>query len=232
MTNSHSAPLASSLRRQAKAWGTLLLLATTGCATGAGLQDAQYCLTNKTRAEISWLSSCSWSERRELGSDYAAGYKAGFYSASTGRGCQIPTVPPPCYWSTKYQDCEGQACIQAWFRGYQCGVAAAQCEGYPAFHKVPVGPCAPTVNVTGCQGCASQEGCHCQSCTSGQCQDKCEHEFHGGLFGQFGGEITQQTPVIEDAADRDASEIDKVPPAPAPTEPANSKQDATEGTKA
>ncbi len=182
----------------ARALMASLLLAATGCATGAGLQDSHYYLTNKTRAELSWLTSNSWSCRRELGGDYGKGYKQGYYDAATGRACTLPAVPPPCYWSSSYQSCEGQACIQAWYRGYQCGAAAARGDGYPSFHEVPVGPCAPTVNVTGCQGCTAVK-CPCESVMNA-CQDKCNHDFHDGLFGQYGSEIVHQSGIPMDAA--------------------------------
>lgn len=171
---------------------SLLLLSSVGCVSVAGLQDMQYCVTNKTRAQLAWWTSADTMQRRALGSDYAHGYKTGFYDAATGRGCKLPAVPPPCYWSTKYQCCEGQATIQEWYRGYQCGVAAAQGKGYPSFHDVPVGPCAPVVNETGCQGCSSPDYCNsgnCNPCNSGvSFQQPQSPEFHGGLFGQYGSQ--------------------------------------------
>ena len=172
----------------------LLVASSIGCATGAGLQDTQYGLAQKTRAEISWMTCNDWKERWDLGSDYAAGYKKGFYDASTGRGCKLPAMPPPCYWSTKYQSCEGQQAIAAWYRGYQCGVTAAQGTGYPSFNEVPLGPCAPSLNNTGCQGCYSPANCPCyepihQATVD---MDDTEYQFHAGLFGQYGSALVQQ----------------------------------------
>ncbi len=158
--------------------GLLLVLlagsAVTGCSGFASMQDLHYSWTNKHRASSAWLSQTSGAQRRELGNDYAKGFKQGFYDASTGRGCKTPAVPPPCYWSTKYQCCEGQKCIQDWFRGYQCGVVASEGKGFPGFHDVPVGPCAPTINSSGCQGCYSPDYCECgalgsSACANGQC---------------------------------------------------------------
>ena len=172
----------------------LLVVSSIGCATGAGLQDTQYCLSQKTRAEISWLTCNDWQERWNLGSDYAAGYKKGFYDASTGRGCKLPATPPPCYWSTKYQSCEGQQAIASWYRGYQCGAAAAQGNGFPSFNDVPTGPCAPSLNNTGCQGCYSPDNCPCYEPireAPGDMGDS-EHQFHSGLFGQYGSALGPQ----------------------------------------
>lgn len=144
----------------------LLLLALSsisfaGCA--ASLQDFHYSVVNKSRAEYAWLTNTSFGERWDYGSDYACGYKSGYYDASTGKGCVLPAVPPPCYWSTKYQSCEGQKQIQDWYRGYQCGVAAAQGSGYPFFHNVPVGPQAPVVNKDGCGMCYAPPCCLCEN---------------------------------------------------------------------
>lgn len=169
----------------------LLVASSIGCATGAGLQDCQYCLAQKTRAEISWLTCNDWKERWNLGSDYAAGYKKGFYDSSTGRGCKLPATPPPCYWSTKYQTCDGQKAIASWYRGYQCGAAAAQGEGHPSFNDVPLGPCAPSLNNTGCQGCYAPDNCPCNEPIR-QAPIEVgyyEHQFHTGLFGQYGSAL-------------------------------------------
>ncbi len=140
-------------------------LGFSGCA--ANMQDLHYSVVNKTRAEYSWYSSTSFSDRWNCGSDYAYGYKSGYYDAATGRGCVLPAVPPPCYWSTKYQCCEGQQHIQDWYRGYQCGVAAAQGTGYPSFHHVPKGPQAPVLNKEGCGACYGPTGCLCENETPG-----------------------------------------------------------------
>ncbi len=170
---------------------SLLLITSTGCSGFAGLQDLHYCATNKSRAYIAWYSNADRTQRKALGSDYAHGYKLGFYDAATGRGCKLPAIPPPCYWSTKYQSCEGQAAIQDWYRGYQCGVTAAQAKGYPSFHAVPLGPCAPIVNETGCQGCSAPDYCNggnCSASDSSVSYSQVPADFHGGMFGQYGSE--------------------------------------------
>ncbi len=183
----------------------LVVASSMGCASLAGLQDTQYCLTNKTRAEISWLTCNDWKQRWDLGSDYAAGYKKGFYDAATGRGCKLPAVPPPCYWSAKYQSCEGQEAVACWYRGYQCGTAAAQSKGYPSFHEVPVSPCAPAINVTGCQGCYSPDNCACnepvQQYSVPMAMPTHEHQFHGGLFGQYGSALSTETQLVAETID-------------------------------
>ncbi len=141
----------------------LMALSSLGlCGCAASWQDWHYAAVNKTRAEYAWYSNTSMSDRWNCGSDYAYGYKMGYYDAATGKGCTLPPVPPPCYWSTKYQCCEGQKHIQDWYRGYQCGVAAAQGSGYPSFHDVPLGPQAPVINKDGCGACYAATGCLCE----------------------------------------------------------------------
>ncbi len=141
----------------------LMALSSLGlCGCAASWQDLHYAAVNKTRAEYSWYSSTSMSDRWNCGSDYAYGYKSGYYDKATGKACTLPAVPPPCYWSTKYQCCEGQKHIQDWYRGYQCGVAAAEGSGYPYFHDVPMGPQAPVINKDGCGACYAPTGCLCE----------------------------------------------------------------------
>ena len=137
----------------------------TGCASS--MQDLHYSLVNKSRAEYAWYSNTTLSQRWNSGSDYAYGYKKGFSDAASGRGCVLPAVPPTCYWSTKYQCCEGQKHIQDWYRGYQCGVAAAQGSGYPSFHNIPVGPQAPVINKDGCGMCYAPNDCLAEHSTDG-----------------------------------------------------------------
>ncbi len=177
-------------RMVAPRWYMLLAVTSltfSGCA--AALQDFHYTVVNKTRAEYAWLKCTSMADRWNAGSDFAHGYKSGFYDASTGKGCVTPALPPPCYWSTKYQSCEGQQQIQCWYRGYQSGVAAAQGYGYPSFHSAPLGPEAPTLNQNGCGACYGPTGC------------LCEHESTGGNQGveaqlaQASPPMTTATPV-------------------------------------
>ena len=151
----------------------LLLMALSSlslCGCAASLQDLHYAAVNKTRAEYSWYSSTSMSDRWNCGSDYAYGYKSGYYDKATGKACTLPAVPPPCYWSTKYQCCDGQKHIQDWYRGYQCGVAAAEGSGYPYFHDVPIGPQAPVINKDGCGACYSPTGCLCEDAVTPDAQ--------------------------------------------------------------
>lgn len=132
-----------------------------GCISTASIQDWNYIRVNKSRANSAWKAMYTRSERVCQGDDFEAGFKAGFLAAATGDNCQPPAVPPPKYWSAKYQTCEGQEFIQDWYRGYQCGLAAADSHGYSQFNQVPVSPTAPTLNHSGCGQCYAPDRCNC-----------------------------------------------------------------------
>ncbi|MEZ6074645.1 MAG: hypothetical protein R3C56_02910 [Pirellulaceae bacterium] len=60
-------------------------------------------------------------------------------------------------------------------------MAASEGKGFPAFHDVPVGPCAPRVNSSGCQGCYSPDYCECgQGCGGQRASGQCSDGLHGG----------------------------------------------------
>lgn len=178
------------------------LVAATGCA---GLQDAEYAAANWSRAELGWLGSTTASQRRASSGDYAKGWKAGFYDASSGKACGLPPVPPSCYWSYKYQGCDGQNAIADWYRGYQCGVAAAESKGFPAFHEVPIGPSAPVVNKPGCGACYSVDQCNCENESIPMAlSDEPHFSFLDGSPGLI-GPAGPSTEIVQEAAVRTAS---------------------------
>lgn len=139
----------------------LLILSLSTASGCAGLQDTEYAVSNWTRAECYWIGTGTFSERFQHSSDYAKGWKKGFYDAATGKACNDPAVPPPCYWAAKYQTCEGRNAILDWYSGYRSGAAVARSKGYPSFHDVPVGVCAPVVNQSTCSACLSPDKCNC-----------------------------------------------------------------------
>jgi hypothetical protein len=160
-------------------------LLTSGCGSMASLQDWNYKFTNKARARSAWHECYDLTARAKHGADFEAGFMAGFVDSSTGLDCRVPPVPPPKYWATKYQSCEGQTCIQNWFRGYQAGLASAESHGYPAFHQVPVSAQAPVLNRTACGTCYAPGPCSCSSAAT------TPHNFH----------ISGQTAAESQAAD-------------------------------
>lgn len=176
---------------------TLGLFATSGCA---GVQDTEYAFANWTRSEICWLNNTTASQRRACSGDYEKGWKKGFYDSATGKACGLPAVPPPCYWSHKYQDCAGQKAISDWYRGYQCGVAAAESTGLPSFHDVPIGPCPPIINKTGCGACYSPDRCNCENqSTQVEMIHQPQFKFMQDSIGMIGpaGPSTEHVPGAE-----------------------------------
>ena len=141
------------------------VLATCACSSGcisvAGIQDFNFSLANKARASSAWKEHFTPEQRRTLTSDFAAGFKKGYYDTAMNKDCRVPPVAPPKYWSARYQTCEGQCKVQDWFSGYQHGISAAQSGNCPSFAEVPVGPGAPSTNVSGCGGCYSADKCNC-----------------------------------------------------------------------
>lgn len=154
---------------RAKAASLALLgfaITLSGCSGMAGLQDLHYSCVNRTRASAAWRERHDAEQRRCLGHDYEAGFKAGYFDTSTGKDCRTPATPPPKYWSTRYQCCDGQVAIQNWFKGYQCGMTAAESAGFSEFHDIPVSVNAPVLNKTACGTCYSSDPCNCQDAAS------------------------------------------------------------------
>jgi hypothetical protein len=115
------------------------LLAFSGCSAWTGMNNA-------------WKYNGSWNEsmmgyRMKSGAnkawhcrkhhfcnekymkEFSAGFKAGYTEvADGGTGCS-PNFAPRDYWGWKYQSCEGQARVAAWFAGFPHGARAAEEEG-------------------------------------------------------------------------------------------------------
>lgn len=140
-----------------------LLVALNGCVGVAGLQDWQYERANKARASRAFYDTYDCDQRAALGADFEEGYRAGYVTVSTGKDCRVPPVAPQKYWAAKYQCCEGQQAVQDWFRGFECGLTAAQACGHPAFNDVPTSACPPVLNKTACGTCYAADPCNCNA---------------------------------------------------------------------
>lgn len=143
----------------------LLVIASvsmSGCASVATFQDWQFCYANKSRASEAWKCTFSPEARQSLTADFEAGFKKGYFDTAMNKDCRLPPVAPPKYWSARYQSCEGQTCVQEWFRGYQHGIASAQSSNVASSAEVPLSPFAPVVNKTGCGACYSPSNCRCE----------------------------------------------------------------------
>jgi hypothetical protein len=141
----------------------ILFLHAAGCSCIATKQDWHYQFTNWRRAGAAFNCCYSKAEQKCLGCDFERGFKRGFIDTSMGKDCQVPAVPPPRYWSAKYQCASGQMLVQNWFRGYEHGIIASQSAGYPQFNEVPVSTFAPVLNKTACGMCQSCDPCSCST---------------------------------------------------------------------
>ena len=112
----------------------ILCVAISGCA---GTEDYQYRCLNRLRAVCAWREAPSPYADSCFASDFACGWREGYYEVSAGGSGEPPPVPPEEYWSTHYQNCEGQQAIEAWYRGYQEGAIAAEQSGRREWNYVP-----------------------------------------------------------------------------------------------
>lgn len=171
----------------------LLVIASVSMSGCASLQDWHFCYTNKSRAAEAWKCAFSSESRKCLSADFEAGFKKGYFDTAMNKDCRLPPVAPPKYWSARYQSCEGQACVQEWFRGYQHGIASAQSNSDVSSAEVPVSPCAPVVNKTGCGTCYSPNNCKCGP-------ESIEHtsEFESSMIHEV-GQLPVELPMFNES---------------------------------
>jgi hypothetical protein len=122
------------------------LVPTTGCTALTGVQQAWTYNSYWNEGIMGYRHTCmaskAWHGRKHYFAnqpnlkDFARGFKAGYMSvADGGDGC-TPAFPPREYWGWKYQSCEGQARVSAWFSGYPHGVQAAEQEGIGGWTQI------------------------------------------------------------------------------------------------
>jgi hypothetical protein len=84
---------------------------------------------NKTSAHKAWHSRKHHFCNEKYLREFARGFRDGYIDvADGGSGC-TPAFPPREYWGWKYQSCEGQARVAAWFSGFPHGARAAEEDG-------------------------------------------------------------------------------------------------------
>ena len=114
----------------------LLLICAAFVASGCvSFEDFRYPLVKK------WQTHHAWSHASLNGSaHFKRGWKEGYYKVSTGHDGRVPVVPEKRYWSTEFQNPEGQLAIQDWYAGYRAGALAAEQEGNREWHFIPAIP--------------------------------------------------------------------------------------------
>ena len=84
---------------------------------------------NKSSASKAWHCRKHHFCNEKYLREFSQGFKAGYAEvADGGTGCS-PAFPPREYWGWKYQSCEGQARVAAWYSGFPHGARAAEEEG-------------------------------------------------------------------------------------------------------
>lgn len=126
------------------------LLASAGCAPlrslhdqvvyHHGINEVLVGSTNWLRAKGAWRSRQShYSDVPHL-HDFADGFQSGYRNVASGDDGCAPPLPPRKYWTSRFEDLEGQERVAAWFAGYPHGARAAVEDGFGAWRSVQVSP--------------------------------------------------------------------------------------------
>ena len=118
----------------------------TGCSAMTGLNNSWkyngYWNTtmmgqrNRSGASKAWHCRKHHFCNEKYLKEFSAGFRAGYTEvADGGTGCS-PAFPPREYWGWKYQSCEGQARVAAWFSGFPHGARAAEEEGVGTWTQI------------------------------------------------------------------------------------------------
>jgi hypothetical protein len=104
-------------------------------------RDFDY-LSSKIRyqslATLAWEDLHRANPGQAVSEDYVCGFKEGYadFLESGGSG-EPPTIPPPRYWSSRYQTPEGYRAIEDWFSGFRFGAGVAKESGYRQWVVIP-----------------------------------------------------------------------------------------------
>jgi len=91
---------------------------------------------NKSSAAKAWHCRKHHFCNEKYLKEFSHGFKAGYAEvADGGTGC-TPAFPPREYWGWKYQSCEGQARVAAWYSGFPHGARAAEEEGIGTWTQI------------------------------------------------------------------------------------------------
>jgi hypothetical protein len=137
--------------RFSKRWKHLAILALvgssfaefTGCTAvnnawryNGYWNNAMMSQRNKSSASKAWHCRKHHFANHKCLKEFSEGFRAGYMDvADGGTGC-TPAFPPREYWGWKYQSCEGQARVSAWFSGYPHGARAAEEDGIGTWSQI------------------------------------------------------------------------------------------------
>lgn len=91
---------------------------------------------NKSSASKAWHCRKHHFCNEKYLREFSQGFRAGYMDvADGGKGC-TPSFPPREYWGWKYQSCEGQARVAAWYSGFPHGARAAEEDGIGTWTQI------------------------------------------------------------------------------------------------
>jgi hypothetical protein len=121
----------------------ILLMTLAAWATGCA-QFEEYADENLIASRNTYITKMAWKCRKDAyGNDcniqhIRDGFHAGYLDIlSGGAGC-VPALPPSRYWGPCFQNPAGRAKIEAWYRGFSDGVAAARDDNANLYSEIPV----------------------------------------------------------------------------------------------
>ena len=95
----------------------LLLLLTVALGGCSSLSDRAYRWTKHRQAKRAFRQADTSDVQRPLRSDYARGWKHGYWELSLGSNGEPPPVPPKKYWGVRHRNEKGQLRVAAWYEG-------------------------------------------------------------------------------------------------------------------
>ena len=126
------------MRRNSLFFSIIVCFAFSGCAS---IEDWHFRNVNHIRSQLAWRDAkCRIPENR-INSDFARGWKNGYFDVSTGASNSLPAVPPHRYWSSHYQDMEGRCKIENFYSGWRCGANEANMQNRPLLNTIPAKVC-------------------------------------------------------------------------------------------
>ncbi len=146
-------PRSTKSKSKRRRWGLLALLLigsgiipSTGCTAWTGIRDRwQYSgfwndsmmtYRNSSYAAKSWHRRKHCYANQRYLRDFACGFRSGYLTVAEGSDPCTPSFPPREYWGWRYQSCEGQAKVAAWFSGFPHGARAAEEDGIGNFSQI------------------------------------------------------------------------------------------------
>lgn len=200
----------------------LLLTPALGCAS---LTDFHYEQTQRSRARAAWRDHGGHCKNSAYSRDYEAGWKDGFYDVATGgKGCP-PVVAPCAYWKPSQILEDRDQARNAYYNGFQDGVACAL--RYPQTHYLKLWTSCECPGLECQQPCSGTLDCGCNHCSTPR------FSFEGGEgLSEFAPALMPLPTAIEDASASNVEAAPAISPEGKANTPANSSAEPAPSTDA